>query len=56
MEMPLLSEAALAARLKWYLIKLPLTLSLITVGFLLETLFSWPFALLCRLHVRHGAR
>ena len=56
MEMPLLSEAALAARLKWYLIKLPLTLSLITIGLLLETLINWPFALLCWLHVRRGPR
>ena len=56
MEMPPLPEAALAARLKWYLIKLPLTLSLITVGFLMETLISWPFALLCRLHIRRGPR
>jgi hypothetical protein len=37
-----------------YLLKLPLTLVLIMVGFLLEAAIAWPFALLCRLHRRSG--
>jgi hypothetical protein len=44
------------ARLQWYLLKLPLTVALILVGFLFEAMISWPFALLCWLHTRRRAR
>ena len=54
-----LSPAAapgLGARLHWYLLKLPLTVALILVGFLFEALICWPFALLCWMHGRRSPR
>ena len=44
------SAMPIATQLHWYLLKLPLTLALIVLGFLLEAAITWPFALLCRLH------
>ena len=44
------------ARLQWYLLKLPLTVVLIVVGFLFEAVICWPFALLCWLHGRRSPR
>ncbi|MFA7423852.1 MAG: hypothetical protein WCZ16_02235 [Desulfosarcinaceae bacterium] len=46
----------LGMRLKWYLLKLPLTVVLIAAGFIFEAIISWPFALLCWLHTRHTSR
>lgn len=45
--------AAFAA-LRWYLLKLPLTLALIVAGFIVDFVVAWPFALLCRLDRPRG--
>ncbi|MFO7686149.1 MAG: hypothetical protein R6V60_08645 [Desulfobacterales bacterium] len=52
MDLPFSPADALPARLRWYLLKLPLTLVLIFVGFLFEAFLGWPFAVLCWLHAR----
>ncbi len=52
MDFPFPSAATLPARLHWYLLKLPLMLTLMLFGFLLEALLEWPFAVLCWLHSR----
>lgn len=44
------------ASLQWYLLKLPLTVALVFVGFLFDAMICWPFALLCWLHERRSPR
>ena len=56
MESSVTPATGIAARINWYLLKLPLTLALIVIGFLLEAAIQWPFALLCRLNARPKAR
>jgi hypothetical protein len=51
-----IAATGIGARLKWYLLKLPLTVVLIAAGFIFEAIISWPFALLCWLHTRHLSR
>ena len=56
MESSVPPAAGIAARLNWHLLKLPLTLALILIGFLFEAAIQWPFALLCRLNTRPKER
>ncbi len=50
------SNHQIATQIQWYLLKLPLTVVLIMVGFFFEAITSWPFALLCSIHPRPRQR